>query len=94
MLPDDRIKELYKASGGAWGGTYLDDEFFKIFEEWFGKDEFEEFKREDLAGYIELVKDLEMQKRDIRTTTPKMSLTISPHIKKNATYRGQNFLKG
>lgn len=54
------IKELYNVIGGVWGGMYLDDEFFKIFEECFGKDEFEEFKREDFVGYIDLVKDLEL----------------------------------
>lgn len=94
MLPEDRIKELHKATGGAWGGTYLDDEFFKIFEECFGKDEFEEFKRDDLAGYIELVKDLEKQKRDISTTTPKISLTIPPYLKNKCDISRSKFSKG
>lgn len=94
MLHDDRIKELHKATGGAWGGTYLHDEFFKIFEECFGKDEFEEFKRDDLAGYIDLVKDLEFKKRDISTTTPKISLTIPPYLKNKCDISRSKFSKG
>lgn len=80
MLDGGRIKELHKATGGPWGGTYLDDEFFKILEECFGKDVFEKFKRDDLDGYIELRKDLELKKRDISTTTPKISIRIPHHL--------------
>lgn len=93
VLPGGRIKELHKATGGAWGGTYLDDEFFRIFEECFGKDEFEEFKREDLAGYIDLREELEKQKRDLRTTTPKMSFTIPPYLKNKCVISRSKFSK-
>lgn len=80
VLEGDRIKELHKPTGGPWGGIYLDHEFFNILEECVGKDEFEKFKRDDLDGYIDLCKDLELKKRDISTETQKMSLRIPFHL--------------
>lgn len=93
MLTGDCIKELHKATGGPWGGTYLDEEFFKILEECFGEDEFEKFKRDDLNGYIELRKDLEIKKRDINTSTHKMSLTIPPHLRSTCDTSRTEFVK-
>lgn len=30
VLEDFQLKELYQASGGAWGGTTVDDAFFRF----------------------------------------------------------------
>lgn len=30
VLPDRQLKELFKASGGAWGGTRVDDAFWEF----------------------------------------------------------------
>ncbi|XP_052673407.1 heat shock 70 kDa protein 12A-like [Crassostrea angulata] len=76
VLSGDRIKELHKASGGAWGGTYVDENFFDIIKEAVGKEKFESFKKEDLAGYNDLRKDLEVKKREINTESTKISFTI------------------
>lgn len=54
VLDGGCIKEIHKATGGAWGGTYVNDKFIEILENVLGKNEFEKFKREDLASYIEL----------------------------------------
>lgn len=55
---------------------YLDKEFFNIFEECFGKDEFEKFKVDDFFGYIELCKELEMKKCDIGLLIDKIFLIV------------------
>ena len=31
MLEDGRVRELYKATGGAWGGTKVDEAFVSYF---------------------------------------------------------------
>lgn len=30
MLPDHHLKELYKPNGGTWGGTMVDEAYFKF----------------------------------------------------------------
>lgn len=81
VLEGGRVKELHKASGGAWGGTYVDDKFFEILEEIIGKNELEKYKIECLSDYIELRQSLEIKKRDISTTSTKVSFTIPAQLK-------------
>lgn len=82
MLDGDRIKELHNPIGGDLGETYLDDKFFKILEECFGKDEFEKFKREDPNGFIELRGDFEFKAHNtFITTNSKISITLPHHLK-------------
>lgn len=76
VLSGGRIKELHKATGGAWGGTYVDDKFFDIIKEIVGEKNFESFKKEDLAGYNDLRKELEVKKREINTESTKISFMI------------------
>lgn len=76
VLSGGRMKELHKATGGAWGGTYVDDKFFDIIKEIVGEKNFESFKKEDLAGYNDLCKDLEVKKREINTESTKISFII------------------
>lgn len=80
VLDGGCIKEIHKATGGAWGGTYVNDKFIEILENVLGKNEFEKFKREDLASYIELCKSLELSKRDISTTSSNVPLSIPPQL--------------
>lgn len=81
VLDGGSIKEIHKATGGAWGGTYINDKLFEILEDIFGKDGFENFKKNDLAGYIDLCEKLELSKRDINTKSTKLSLQVPPQLK-------------
>lgn len=38
ILDDGKIAEVYKASGGAWGGTVIDEEFRKYLSKKFDVD--------------------------------------------------------
>lgn len=76
VLSGDRIKELYKVSGGVWGGIYVDDKFFDIIKEVVGKEKFELFKKEDFVGYNDLRKDLEVKKREINIESIKIFFII------------------
>lgn len=82
VLSSGRIKELHKASGGAWGGTYVDEKFFDIIKEVVGDENFELFKKEDLAGYNDLRKDLEVKKREINFESTKISFTVPNQLAK------------
>lgn len=59
----------------------MDDKFFEILEEIIGKNELEKYKIECLSDYIELRQSLEIKKRDISTTSTKVSFTIPAQLK-------------
>ncbi|XP_070579297.1 heat shock 70 kDa protein 12A-like [Ptychodera flava] len=45
------IEELYKASGGPWGGTKVDEKFEDLMKEIFGKDAIRAFKKQYPAAW-------------------------------------------
>ncbi|XP_062591940.1 heat shock 70 kDa protein 12A-like [Saccostrea cucullata] len=60
---EGHVRELYKASGGDWGGTKVDDEVNKFYEKVLGKNVMEKFKKEHLEGALEMARDFETKKR-------------------------------
>ncbi|KAH3735129.1 hypothetical protein DPMN_041591 [Dreissena polymorpha] len=58
------LKELYKATGGAWGGTVVDKAFLDFMGELIGKDILDKFKTAHMEDYIELLRDFEVKKRE------------------------------
>lgn len=81
VLNNGNIKELEKASGGAWGGTYVDEEFHKMLEEIIGKDELKEYKTEHLDDFIQICNDLEIKKRQISTESTNINFKIPSSLK-------------
>ncbi|XP_052795057.1 heat shock 70 kDa protein 12A-like isoform X2 [Mya arenaria] len=59
------LKELHKASGGAWGGTKVDDNFKQFLVNIVGARVMEQFPRENMEDFIEMFRDFEIKKRDI-----------------------------
>jgi len=59
----DHIKEIYKANGGSWGGTIIDEKFCHMLSGIVGKTCFELFKKENSYDYLELMRRLELKKR-------------------------------
>ncbi|WAR27206.1 HS12A-like protein [Mya arenaria] len=57
------MKNIYKASGGDWGGTKVDDAYVKFVADIIGKDTIEEFKRSHMDDYVYMIRDFEMKKR-------------------------------
>ncbi|KAL3861280.1 hypothetical protein ACJMK2_007323 [Sinanodonta woodiana] len=60
---DGKLKELRAASGGPWGGTTVNNEFWKSIEDAVGTKTFAEFRLEDQLGWIELDQEFEKEKR-------------------------------
>ena len=65
LLADGRVRELYKATGGAWGGTKVDEAFVNYFYEIFTKDVIEEVKKEYAADWVEMMREFEKLKRKV-----------------------------
>ncbi|XP_062608875.1 heat shock 70 kDa protein 12A-like [Saccostrea cucullata] len=64
MIDDEgHVRELYKASGGDWGGTSVNKEMEKFYEKIVGKNVVDEFKKDKLESALEMTRDFEMKKR-------------------------------
>jgi hypothetical protein len=66
VLEDGGLAEVYKASGGDWGGTTVDKEFERYVKKVFNNDECIQQLREDAPrDALDMERDFEMQKRQI-----------------------------
>lgn len=63
-----KLRELYKATGGAWGGTTIDKAFLQFLEEIVGPEVMRKFRAENQDDYIELMREFEVKKRTIEPT--------------------------
>ncbi|XP_061163321.1 heat shock 70 kDa protein 12B-like [Saccostrea echinata] len=79
-LDDDFLKELYKASGGACGGTAMDAKVLGVIREIVGESVFNEFRRVHVEGYMDLLREIEVFKRNIKPESDgKINMTI-PYV--------------
>ncbi|XP_069130149.1 heat shock 70 kDa protein 12A-like [Argopecten irradians] len=60
---DGRIRELFRATGGAWGGTVIDRQFIAMLDKIFGAEFIGAFQHEFPKDYVELLQDFEIKKR-------------------------------
>lgn len=67
--PDGLLEEVVPPSGGAWGGTAIDDAYLKFLEKVFGEKVVKELKLKELEDYTELIHEFEVKKRSIKTDT-------------------------
>ncbi|XP_052765246.1 heat shock 70 kDa protein 12A-like [Mya arenaria] len=59
------MKNIYKASGGDWGGAKVDEAFVKFLEYILGKESIDEFKRSNMEDYLYMIRDFEVKKRNV-----------------------------
>ncbi|XP_052225821.1 heat shock 70 kDa protein 12A-like isoform X2 [Dreissena polymorpha] len=58
-----KLKELFKATGGAWGGTMVDKAFLDFLADLIGKDVLQRFKDDHMEDFLDLLRDFEIKKR-------------------------------
>lgn len=68
-LGSSMIEEVAMASGGAWGGTYVDRQLLSMFERIIGKEEFDEYITKFPSDYFNICKSLELGKRNFSTSS-------------------------
>ncbi|KAL3880085.1 hypothetical protein ACJMK2_032354 [Sinanodonta woodiana] len=67
VLESGDLRELHRASGGAWGGTTIDMAFEqRILGSIFGEEILREFRSAFLYDYLSLFRDFEVKKRKIQ----------------------------
>ncbi|XP_063413069.1 heat shock 70 kDa protein 12B-like [Mytilus trossulus] len=66
VLEKDNLKELHKASGGAWGGTKVDENFMQMIVKVVGEPVIQRFKCDSKSDELDLLREFEIKKRSIR----------------------------
>ena len=69
MIDDGKLRELHKASGGAWGGTTVDEAYKDMLVKIFGQNVFNKFRKENMDDYIDIFRTFEVRKCVVSTTT-------------------------
>lgn len=59
---DHTVRELYKANGGPWGGTKIDEAFINFLTDITGADVMEIFQRDHKDDYLDLLREFEIKK--------------------------------
>ncbi|XP_053390946.1 heat shock 70 kDa protein 12B-like, partial [Mercenaria mercenaria] len=69
VLSGGKLKELFKASGGNWGGTRVDQAFIDFLSDVTGPDVMSKFKENHIEDYIDLLRHFEVKKRVIHPSS-------------------------
>ena len=62
-LKGGKIEEILPASGGPWGGIYVDRQFAHLLEDIFGKDFLNRYKSAHPEGWFQLISSFETTKK-------------------------------
>ncbi|KAK3596864.1 hypothetical protein CHS0354_039859 [Potamilus streckersoni] len=65
VLEGKRLRELYKATGGNWGGTKVDEAFSTFLVSIIGAPVFMKFNNQHRADYLSLFQNFELKKRSV-----------------------------
>ncbi|KAL5016488.1 hypothetical protein ScPMuIL_006077 [Solemya velum] len=69
-VKDDRsLRELSRASGGAWGGDSVNEEFRLKLIDTMGESSLETFVQRHTEDYLELFREFELKKKDLKPNT-------------------------
>ncbi|KAK3096652.1 hypothetical protein FSP39_002113 [Pinctada imbricata] len=76
------VIELYKSSGGPWGGEYVNVNFMTYLETTYGEDAAKRFKETRCLDHYELEQEFEEKKRKLNTANEvDVRLRIPGHLK-------------
>lgn len=79
---DNSLKEIHKASGGPWGGTAVDKNYFDWLTTLFGEGTMKRFKKEQMADYFDVQREFEIKKRNITTNSQgKITFRVSASLR-------------
>ncbi|XP_052796649.1 heat shock 70 kDa protein 12A-like [Mya arenaria] len=80
------LKELYKANGGNWGGTYIDKAFHELLADIVGNDVMADFSENKMMDNIDLFREFEVKKRSFSNQMSE-KITIKVPIALNEMFK-------
>ncbi|WAR26455.1 HS12A-like protein, partial [Mya arenaria] len=66
---DGTLKEIHKASGGPWGGIYVDDNYIEFLKHILVENVITELRMKDMTDFFDLIREFETKKRIFKSTT-------------------------
>lgn len=66
VIDKDTLMELDKATGGAWGGTKVDEAYMNVMKEIYGDEIMDQFTKENRPELLDFLREFEMRKRTIK----------------------------
>ncbi|WAR14077.1 HS12A-like protein [Mya arenaria] len=69
--PDGTLKEIHKASGGPWGGIYVDENYMKMLNGLFGEEALIDLRKYKTSDYFDVTREFELKKRSFDTDKTK-----------------------
>ncbi|XP_061164556.1 heat shock 70 kDa protein 12B-like [Saccostrea echinata] len=66
VLDDRSLREITKASGGAWGGLRVNQQFYQYIEGIVGKEVMDGLKEQYPAAHLDLEREIEQKKRNLQ----------------------------
>lgn len=79
ITKDKGLRQVYRSTGGAWGGTKVDHDFYQFLVKFFGNDILFEYSKNDMSEYVEILRSFERKKKSISILdTNEMNLRL-PH---------------
>ncbi|XP_068688676.1 heat shock 70 kDa protein 12A-like [Montipora foliosa] len=75
---DGKMKEIYKVTGGAYGGIYVNEKFKELLENLFGIQKVKDYRIKYSAEWLRLMNDFEMKKRGRRAFDHKITRITLP----------------
>ncbi|XP_062596294.1 heat shock 70 kDa protein 12B-like [Saccostrea cucullata] len=92
ILGKDTIKEISKASGGAYGGINVDLNFLQFLQKVMGVNALRQLKNEEMEDYLDLLRDFEIKKRTVTNEEEKTYVVkLSASFNKFARDNNPNF---
>ena len=64
---NNSLKEIYKASGGALGGTVVDEAYIQLLVRLVGGPVIQRFRREACYDFLDMLREFEVTKRTVKT---------------------------
>lgn len=81
-----QIKEIHSASGGPWGGNMINTKMWSLLREIFGTEVVSTFSLNNRDDYLDLVRDIERQKRSFNSDskcTIELPSSLTIEVKKS-----------
>ncbi|XP_052819942.1 heat shock 70 kDa protein 12A-like [Mya arenaria] len=69
--PDGNLKEIHKASGGPWGGIFVDENYMKMLGCLFGERALIELQSTEMGDYFDITREFEHKKRSFDSVKTK-----------------------
>ncbi|XP_019623425.1 PREDICTED: heat shock 70 kDa protein 12A-like [Branchiostoma belcheri] len=80
VRPDNRVKEAYAATGGAWGGTQVDEQFVALTEEVFDKSFIDDYRSSYPSEWQQWMDSFETKKRSTTSESGSVNFPIHYHF--------------